>query len=87
MSSPWTHTRCTGAAIYTGRLALTVRRVNLRQSVDRSWASYFDKPRLDARIPTLLLPAELARRVERSTGPSPADGYVTVSAQVVKPDE
>jgi len=72
VSSPWTHTRCTGAAIHTGRLALTVRRVNLRQSVDRSGASYLDKPRLDARTPTLLLPAELARRAERSTDPSPS---------------
>jgi isopenicillin N synthase-like dioxygenase len=53
-----------------GYLRATEHRVNLQQSADRISVPYFFNPRLDAQIPTLSLPAELARRAERRTDPS-----------------
>ena len=43
---------------------------NLRRSADRISVPYFFNPRLDAQIPTLSLPAELARRAQRRADPS-----------------
>jgi isopenicillin N synthase-like dioxygenase len=45
-----------------GYLRATEHRVNLRYSADRISVPYFFNPRLDAQIPTLSLPAELAER-------------------------
>ncbi len=53
-----------------GYLRATEHRVNLRQSADRISVPYFFNPRLDAQIPTLSLPAELARRAERRADPA-----------------
>jgi isopenicillin N synthase-like dioxygenase len=53
-----------------GYLRATEHRVNLRQSADRISVPYFFNPRLDAQIPTLPLPAQLARRAERRADPS-----------------
>ena len=52
-----------------GYLRATEHRVNLRQSADRISVPYFFNPRLDAQIPVLSLPAELARQAERRDGP------------------
>ncbi len=53
-----------------GYLRATEHRVNLRRSADRISVPYFFNPRLDAQIPTLSLPADLARRAERRVDPS-----------------
>jgi isopenicillin N synthase-like dioxygenase len=53
-----------------GYLRATEHRVNLRQSTDRISVPYFFNPRLDAQIPTLPLPAELAQRADRGADPS-----------------
>ncbi len=53
-----------------GYLRATEHRVNLRQSADRISVPYFFNPRLDAQIPVLALPAELAHRAERRAEPS-----------------
>jgi isopenicillin N synthase-like dioxygenase len=53
-----------------GYLRATEHRVNLRQSADRISVPYFFNPRLDAQIPTLPLPAALARRAEPRADPS-----------------
>lgn len=53
-----------------GYLRATEHRVNLRRSADRISVPYFFNPRLDAQIPTLSLPAELARRAQRRADPS-----------------
>ena len=46
----------------SGYLRATEHRVNLRHAADRISVPYFFNPRLDAQIPTLSLPAELATR-------------------------
>ena len=46
----------------SGYLRATEHRVNLRQAADRISVPYFFNPRLDAQIPALSLPAELAAR-------------------------
>jgi isopenicillin N synthase-like dioxygenase len=53
-----------------GFLRATEHRVNLRRSADRISVPYFFNPRLDAQIPTLPLPAELAQRADRRVDPS-----------------
>ena len=53
-----------------GYLRATEHRVNLRRSADRISVPYFFNPRLDAQIPTLSLPAELARLAQRRADPS-----------------
>jgi isopenicillin N synthase-like dioxygenase len=53
-----------------GYLRATEHRVNLRQSADRISVPYFFNPRLDAQIPTLPLPDELAQRADRRADPS-----------------
>ncbi|OBK32328.1 oxidoreductase [Mycobacterium sp. 1245111.1] len=53
-----------------GYLRATEHRVNLRRSAGRISVPYFFNPRLDAQIPTLSLPTELARRAQRRTDPS-----------------
>jgi isopenicillin N synthase-like dioxygenase len=53
-----------------GYLRATEHRVNLQQSADRISVPYFFNPRLDAQIPTLSLPADLARLAERRADPS-----------------
>ncbi len=53
-----------------GYLRATEHRVNLRQAGDRLSVPYFFNPRLDARIPTLSLPAELAVRASPRADPS-----------------
>ena len=53
-----------------GYLRATEHRVNLRQSAERISVPYFFNPRLDAQIPILPLPAELARQAERRADPS-----------------
>jgi isopenicillin N synthase-like dioxygenase len=53
-----------------GYLRATEHRVNLWRSADRISVPYFFNPRLDAQIPTLSLPAELARRAQRRADPS-----------------
>jgi isopenicillin N synthase-like dioxygenase len=53
-----------------GYLRATEHRVNLQQSADRISVPYFFNPRLDAQIPTLTLPAELAQRGEPRSDPS-----------------
>jgi isopenicillin N synthase-like dioxygenase len=53
-----------------GYLRATEHRVNLRQSADRVSVPYFFNPRLDAQIPTLPLPAALARRADPRADPS-----------------
>jgi isopenicillin N synthase-like dioxygenase len=53
-----------------GYLRATEHRVNLRQSADRISVPYFFNPRLDAQIPTLALPAALARRADPRADPS-----------------
>jgi isopenicillin N synthase-like dioxygenase len=53
-----------------GYLRATEHRVNLRCAADRISVPYFFNPRLDARVPTLSLPAELAERSGRRADPS-----------------
>jgi isopenicillin N synthase-like dioxygenase len=53
-----------------GYLRATEHRVNLRHAADRISVPYFFNPRLDAQVPTLSLPAELAKRSERRADPS-----------------
>ena len=53
-----------------GYLRATEHRVNLRHAADRISVPYFFNPRLDAQIPTLSLPAELAARSECRADPS-----------------
>ena len=53
-----------------GYLRATEHRVNLRQSADRISVPYFFNPRLDAQIPTLPLPAELAQQADPRADPS-----------------
>ncbi|WP_390888039.1 isopenicillin N synthase family dioxygenase [Candidatus Mycobacterium wuenschmannii] len=53
-----------------GYLRATEHRVNLRHTADRISVPYFFNPRLDARIPVLSLPAELARRAVPRADPS-----------------
>src|SRR3984885_7503696 len=54
----------------SGYLRATEHRVNLRHAADRISVPYFFNPRLDARIPTLSLPAELAARAGLRADPS-----------------
>jgi isopenicillin N synthase-like dioxygenase len=53
-----------------GYLRATEHRVNLQQSTDRISVPYFFNPRLDAQIPILSLPAELAGRADHRADPS-----------------
>jgi isopenicillin N synthase-like dioxygenase len=53
-----------------GYLRATEHRVNLLQSADRISVPYFFNPRLDAQIPTLPLPAELAQQADPRADPS-----------------
>jgi len=53
-----------------GYLRATEHRVNLRHAADRISVPYFFNPRLDAQLPTLSLPAELAARASRRADPS-----------------
>ena len=53
-----------------GYLRATEHRVNLRHAADRISVPYFFNPRLDAQIPTLSLPAELADRGSLRADPS-----------------
>jgi isopenicillin N synthase-like dioxygenase len=53
-----------------GYLRATEHRVNLRHSSERISVPYFFNPRLDAQIPMLPLPAELAQHTERRADPS-----------------
>jgi isopenicillin N synthase-like dioxygenase len=53
-----------------GYLRATEHRVNLRYAADRISVPYFFNPRLDAQIPTLSLPAELAARARLRADPS-----------------
>lgn len=53
-----------------GYLRATEHRVNLRDAADRISMAYFFNPRLDAQIPVLSLPAELAARASLRGDPS-----------------
>ncbi|HME79592.1 MAG TPA: 2-oxoglutarate and iron-dependent oxygenase domain-containing protein [Mycobacterium sp.] len=53
-----------------GYLRATEHRVNLRHTADRLSVPYFFNPRLDAQIPTLSLPSDLAARASRRADPS-----------------
>ena len=53
-----------------GYLRATEHRVNLRHAADRISVPYFFNPRLDAQIPTLSLPADLATRASPREDPS-----------------
>lgn len=53
-----------------GYLRATEHRVNLRRAADRISVPYFFNPRLDAQIPTLSLPADLATRASPRADPS-----------------
>jgi isopenicillin N synthase-like dioxygenase len=53
-----------------GYLRATEHRVNLRHAADRISVPYFFNPRLDAQLPTLSLPPELAARASRRGDPS-----------------
>jgi isopenicillin N synthase-like dioxygenase len=53
-----------------GYLRATEHRVNLRHTADRISVPYFFNPRLDAQIPTLSLPPDLAARASRRVDPS-----------------
>jgi isopenicillin N synthase-like dioxygenase len=53
-----------------GHLRATEHRVNLRHAADRISVPYFFNPRLDAQVPTLSLPAELAGRAGHRADPS-----------------
>jgi isopenicillin N synthase-like dioxygenase len=54
----------------SGYLRATEHRVNLRHAADRISVPYFFNPRLDAQIPTLSLPADLAARARLRADPS-----------------
>lgn len=54
----------------SGYLRATEHRVNLRHAADRISVPYFFNPRLDAQIPTLSLPAELAARADPRADPA-----------------
>jgi isopenicillin N synthase-like dioxygenase len=54
----------------SGYLRATEHRVNLRQSSDRISVPYFFNPRLEAQVPTLALPADLAQLAGRRADPS-----------------
>jgi isopenicillin N synthase-like dioxygenase len=54
----------------SGYLRATEHRVNLRHASDRISVPYFFNPRLDAQIPTLSLPPELAERAGLRADPS-----------------
>jgi isopenicillin N synthase-like dioxygenase len=53
-----------------GYLRATEHRVNLRHAADRISVPYFFNPRLDAQLPTLALPPDLAARASRRADPS-----------------
>jgi isopenicillin N synthase-like dioxygenase len=53
-----------------GYLRATEHRVNLRHAADRISVPYFFNPRLDAQLPTLSLPLELAARASRRANPT-----------------
>ncbi len=53
-----------------GYLRATEHRVNLRHAADRISVPYFFNPRLDAQVPTLSLPAELAGRAGHRADPT-----------------
>jgi isopenicillin N synthase-like dioxygenase len=53
-----------------GYLRATEHRVNLRHAADRISVPYFFNPRLDAQLPTLSLPPDLAARASRRADPS-----------------
>jgi isopenicillin N synthase-like dioxygenase len=53
-----------------GYLRATEHRVNLRHAADRISVPYFFNPRLDAQIPTLSLPPDLATRASPRADPS-----------------
>jgi isopenicillin N synthase-like dioxygenase len=53
-----------------GYLRATEHRVNLRHAADRISVPYFFNPRLDAQLPTLSLPPDLAARAIPRTDPS-----------------
>jgi isopenicillin N synthase-like dioxygenase len=53
-----------------GYLRATEHRVNLRHAAGRISIPYFFNPRLDAQVPMLRLPADLAARAARRTDPS-----------------
>ncbi|MBO0864584.1 MAG: isopenicillin N synthase family oxygenase [Mycobacterium sp.] len=53
-----------------GYLRATEHRVNLHSAADRISVPFFFNPRLDAQLPVLSLPAELATRASRRTDPS-----------------
>jgi isopenicillin N synthase-like dioxygenase len=53
-----------------GYLRATEHRVNLRHAADRISVPYFFNPRLDAQLPTLALPPDLAARAGRRADPS-----------------
>jgi isopenicillin N synthase-like dioxygenase len=53
-----------------GYLRATEHRVNLQRMADRISVPYFFNPRLDAQIPTLTLPAELAARAGLRADPA-----------------
>jgi isopenicillin N synthase-like dioxygenase len=53
-----------------GYLRATEHRVKLNRSADRISVPYFFNPRLDAQIPTLSLPADLAARASPLADPS-----------------
>jgi isopenicillin N synthase-like dioxygenase len=53
-----------------GYLRATEHRVNLCHAADRISVPYFFNPRLDARLPTLSLPPELAARASRRADPT-----------------
>ena len=53
-----------------GYLRATEHRVNLHEAADRISVPYFFNPRLDAQIPTLSLPAELAARARPRADPA-----------------
>jgi isopenicillin N synthase-like dioxygenase len=54
----------------SGYLRATEHRVNLRHAADRISVPYFFNPRLDAQIPTLSLPPDLAARAGLRADPS-----------------
>jgi isopenicillin N synthase-like dioxygenase len=53
-----------------GYLRATEHRVNLRHAADRISVPYFFNPRLDAQLPTLSLPPDLAARASQRADPS-----------------
>lgn len=59
-----------------GYLQATEHRVNVNHETDRISVPYFFNPRLDAQMPTLSLPAELAERI--GLPPDPSDPIFSV---------